>query len=59
MIHCVLWERRTETAVVWYRNDEVQGAGEFWDSAEAEDWASSLRAELLRQTGRVLPVSTP
>ena len=29
MIHCVLWERRTETAVVWYRNDEVQGAGEF------------------------------
>ena len=37
VIHCVLWERRTETAVVWYRNDEVQRVEEFVDSGEAED----------------------
>ena len=43
MVHCVLWERRPQTAVVWYRDDEVQEVEEFEDLAEAEDWAASLR----------------
>ena len=43
VVHCVLWERRLETAVVWYRDDEVQGLEEFPDAAEAEDWAAELR----------------
>ena len=39
VVRCVLWERRPKTAVVWYRDDEVQGVEEFEDPAEAEDWA--------------------
>ncbi len=46
MLHCVLWEQRPKTAVVWYRDDEVQGAEEFEDPAEAEDWAATLRDEV-------------
>ena len=46
MVHCVLWERRPETAVVWYRDDEVEGVEEFRDPAEAEEWANSLHAEM-------------
>ena len=42
-MHCVLWERRTETAVVWYRDDEVEGVEEFEDPVEAGDWAEELR----------------
>ncbi len=34
---------RRQTAVVWYRDDEVQGVEEFLDPAEAEDWAAELR----------------
>ena len=44
VVHCVLWERRPKTAVVWYRDDVVEGAEEFEDPAEAEDWAASLKA---------------
>ncbi len=44
VVHCVLWERRPKTAVVWYRDDEVEGVKEFKDAAEAEDWAASLKA---------------
>ena len=42
VVHCVVWERRPKTAVVWYRHGEVQGAEEFQDSAQAEDWAAAL-----------------
>ena len=42
VVHCALWERRPKTAVVWYRDDEVQGAEEFADPADAEDWAGEL-----------------
>ncbi len=48
VVHCVLWERRPKTAVVWYRDDEVQGADEFEEPAEAEDRAE----ELLRVFGQ-------
>ena len=34
---------RRQTAVVWYRDDEVQGVEEFLNPAEAEDWAAELR----------------
>ena len=47
MVHCVLWERRPKTAVVWYRDDEVQGVEEFADPAEAEDRAAELRDEMV------------
>ena len=43
LVHSVLWERRPKTAVVWYRDDWVQGVEEFEDPAEAEDWAWELR----------------
>ena len=46
VVHCVLWERRLKTAVVWYRDDEVQGVEEFLDPAEAEDWAAELRGRV-------------
>ncbi len=46
VVHCVLWERRLKTAVVWYRDDEVQGVEEFLDAAEAEDRAAGLRDEV-------------
>ncbi len=46
VVHCVLWERRPKTAVVWYRDDVVQGVKEFLDPAEAEDWAAELRDEV-------------
>ena len=46
MLHCVLWERRPKTAVVWYRDDEVQGVEEFVDPSEAEDWAATLRDDV-------------
>ncbi len=42
VVHSVLWERRPKTAVVWYRDDEVQGVEEFMDPGEAEDWAEEL-----------------
>ena len=44
VVHCVLWIRKPKTAVVWYRDDEVQGVEEFLDAdeAEAEDWAATL-----------------
>ena len=41
-VHCVLWERRPKTAVVWYRDDEVQGVEEFVDPADAEDRAEEF-----------------
>ncbi len=41
-MHCVLWERKPETAVMWYRDDEAQGVEEFVDPAEAEDRAAEL-----------------
>ena len=43
VVHCVLWERRPRTAVVWYRDDEVHGVEEFVDRAEAEERAEDLR----------------
>jgi len=43
VVHCVLWERKPKTAVVWYRDDEVQEVEEILDPAEAEDWAATLR----------------
>ena len=46
VVHCVLWERKPETAEVWYRDDEVQGVEEFEDPVEAEDWAASLSARV-------------
>ena len=46
VVHCVLWERKPKAAVVWYRDDEVQGVEEFEDPAEAEDWAATLRDEV-------------
>ena len=46
VVHCVLWERKPETAVVWYRDDEVRGVEEFLDPAEAEGWAATLRDEV-------------
>ncbi len=42
VVHCVLWERKPKTAVVWYRDGEVQGVEEFEDLAEAEDRAGEL-----------------
>ena len=42
VVHCVLWGRRTETAVVWHLDDEVPGVEEFVDPAEAEDWVATL-----------------
>ena len=42
VVQCVLWERRPKTAVVWYRDDEVLGAEEFVDPAEAEERAGEL-----------------
>ena len=42
VVHCALWERRPKTAVVWYRDDVVEGVEEFRDPAEAEDWAAAL-----------------
>ena len=42
MLHCVLWERKPETAVVWYRDDEVHGVEEFRDPSEAEERAGEL-----------------
>ena len=53
VIHCVLWERKRETSMVWYWDDEVQGVEEFLDPVEAEEWANSLRAELLGPDGGV------
>ncbi len=46
VVHCVLWERRPRTAVVWYRDDEVQGVEEFRDAADAEDRSKSLLIDL-------------
>ena len=46
VVHCVLWERRPKTAVVWYRDDWVEGVEEFEDAAEAEEWAASLRVRV-------------
>ncbi len=46
VVHCVLWCRRPKTAVVWYRDDEVQGVEEFLDPAEAEVWAVSLKVRV-------------
>jgi hypothetical protein len=42
VVHCVLWERRPKTAVVWHRDGEVQGVKEFVDPADAEDRAEEL-----------------
>ena len=39
--HCVVWERKPKTAVVWYRDDEAEGVEEFVDPAEAEQWAEN------------------
>ena len=47
VVHCVLWERKPKTAVVWYRDGEVQGVEEFEDLAEAEDRAAILRDEVM------------
>ena len=55
-MHCVLWERRPKTAVVWYRDDEVHGLEEFVDPAEAEDWSSSPRGALHSSTGEAMTV---
>ena len=38
VVHCVLWERRPKTAVVWHR----EGVKEFVDPADAEDRAEEL-----------------
>ena len=46
MVHCVLWERKPKTAVVWYRDDWVEGVKEFVDPADAEEWAATLREEV-------------
>ena len=46
VVHCVLWERKPETAVVWYRDDEVQGMEGLRDPAEAEDKAKDLMTAL-------------
>ena len=56
VLHSVLWERQPKTAVVWYRDDEVQGAEEFADPAEAKEWSSSLRDPLLSSTGEAMTV---
>ena len=42
VVHGVLWERRPKTAVVWYRDDVVEGVEEFQDAGEAEDCAGAL-----------------
>ncbi len=47
VVHCVLWERRRETAVVWYRDDELQEVEQFEDPAEAEQWAATFRVRVL------------
>ena len=58
VVHCVLWCRRPKTAVVWSRDDEVEGAEEFEDPAGAEEWAATLREEV-RLTGEcVVPRRT-
>ena len=46
VVHCVLWERRPKAAVVWYRDDVVDGVEEFQDPAQAGDWAASLTVRL-------------
>ncbi len=46
VVHCVLWERKPKTAVVWHRDDEVQRVEEFLEPAEAEDRAATLRDEV-------------
>ena len=43
VVHGVLWERRPKTAVVWYRDDVVEGMEELEDAVEAEDWAAEIR----------------
>ena len=42
VVHCVLWERRPKTAVVWYRDDAEERVEEFEDPAEAEDRVGEL-----------------
>ena len=44
--HCVLWERKPGTAVVWYLDDWVEGVEEFRDIADAEERAAELRDEV-------------
>ena len=46
VVHCVLWERKPGTAVVWYRDDWVEGVEEFVDPVEAEDGAAEPRDEV-------------
>ena len=58
VVHCVLRERRPKTAVEWYRDDEVQGAEEFVDPAEAEDWAARLRDEVAVECLEAVPPRT-
>ncbi len=55
VVHCVLWERRPKTAVVWYRNDEVEGVEEFEDPHQAEDRAEELLRGLRIGTGKHSP----
>ena len=42
VVDCVLWERQPKTAVVGYRDEEVQGVEAFTDAAAANERASSL-----------------
>ena len=58
LVHCALWERRPKTAVVWYRDDEVQGAEEFLDPAEAEDRAAELLVKCGQRRHSVEPLAT-
>ena len=44
VVHCVLWRRWPKTALMWYRDDDVQGVEEFVDPAEAEERARELLA---------------
>ena len=46
VVHCVRWERKPKTAVVWYRDDVLEGVEEFLDSAEAGDRVATLRDEV-------------
>ena len=59
VVHCVLWERKPKTAVVWYRDDEVQEVEEILDPAEAEDRTRTLQAELGRNWPAVSSTLTP
>ncbi len=45
LMHGVLWQRRPKTAVVWYRDGEVQGVEEFDILYDARDSASALRQQ--------------